>query len=387
MPDIYDNQRIKTIAFYLPQFHEIKENNDAWGKGFTEWTNVKKAKPLFEGHYQPRVPYGANYYNLLNQKVMEWQCELAKKYGLFGFCYYHYWFKGGKKLLEKPLESMLKNPKVDLPFCLSWANENWTRKWDGGDQEVIVEQDYGGIADWEIHFMYLLDFFRDKRYITINGRPLLLIYRPAEIPCIQEMLNYWLKRSVEEGLKGLCFFIQNGSAYFDTTFEMGLFSGQVKFEPFFSNDLLRRPDWSQKKRVINILKRMHLAKKFFGLRRRLRKKADEKKIATQTVMEYDKIWNTILQKNIDSFLIEGACVDWDNTPRTKIGYRMEGATPEKFGKYLGELFVKIKNNGELPVVFINAWNEWGEGAYLEPDERYGFRFLEKMQEANEHNLE
>lgn len=381
MPEICDGKDIKTIAFYLPQFHEIPENNAAWGKGFTEWTNVRKAQPLFEGHYQPRIPYEGKYYDLLEPGVLAEQAETAKKYGVYGFCYYHYWFKDGKKLLEKPLETMLQDKAVDMPFCLSWANENWTRKWDGGDREIIVAQDYGNQKEWEQHFLYLLDFFKDKRYITVEGKPLLVIYRPAEIPCIQEMLKFWQRRSREEGLKGLCFAVQNGSAYFDPGFDMGLFSWQIKFEPFFSHDLSKRPDWNRKKKVFRILKKLHLLNIALGIRKKMKKCEIKSENAVQTVMEYDVIWKTILQRNPDAFLLEGACVDWDNTPRTSTGYRMNGAEPDKFGKYMSQLCDKINTEKGMPVIFINAWNEWGEGAYLEPDERYGYRYLENLQQA------
>ena len=176
MAEILSDNKIKTIAFYLPQYHAIPENDKFWGKGFTEWINTKKATPLFEGHYQPKVPLNENYYNLLDDNVKIWQADLAKKYGVFGFCYYHYWFKDGKKLLEKPLEQMLKNKDVNIPFCMSWANENWSKRWDGGNQEIIAEQDYGTEDDWKKHLLYMVQFFKDERYITLNGDPVFLIY-------------------------------------------------------------------------------------------------------------------------------------------------------------------------------------------------------------------
>mgnify|MGYP000647609887 FL=1 len=149
-------------------------------KGFTEWVNTKKATPLFEGHYQPKVPLNENYYNLLDDNVKIWQADLAKKYGVFGFCYYHYWFKDGKKLLEKPLEQMLKNKDVNIPFCMSWANENWSKRWDGGNQEIIAEQDYGTEDDWKKHLLYMVQFFKDERYITLNGDPVFLFINPKK---------------------------------------------------------------------------------------------------------------------------------------------------------------------------------------------------------------
>ena len=384
MPDILENDRIKTIAFYLPQFHRIPENDDAWGKGFTEWTNVKKAEPLFEGHYQPRVPLGRNYYDLSDKQVLEEQSKTALEYGVWGFCYYHYWFGGGKKLLEKPVENMLRNEAVTIPYCLCWANENWTKKWDGGSSEIIAKQNYGTQQDWEKHFLYLIDFFRDKRYITLKGKPVLLIYRPAEIPCLQDMLVYWEKRSRESGLGGICFMVQNGSAYFDPRFEMGRFDYQVKFEPFFFFFFSGKKNWEKKKRAFSVMRKLHILNGVHKLYMKSKKNTEVQAQKTeQTVFDYDGVWSTILQKNPDDYLVEGACVDWDNTPRTRTGFRMEGAAPEKFGKYMSLLVRKIRDNRELPLIFINAWNEWGEGAYLEPDEKYGYSYLEELKKASD----
>ena len=239
MLEILENNKIKMIAFYLPQFHSIPENDRAWGKGFTEWTNIKKAVPLFEGHNQPRIPLNENYYNLLDSKTQVWQSELALKYGVYGFCYYHYWFKNGKKLLEKPLENMLQNKDIKIPFCISWANENWSKRWDGGNQELIAEQDYGNEQDWEMHFEYLLNFFKDERYITLGGKPVFLIYKPGEIPCLSEMLNYFDLKAKENGLKGICFMIQNPIYYFGYDFRWDKFDYLINFEPFFTYDYMR----------------------------------------------------------------------------------------------------------------------------------------------------
>ena len=166
---------MKVIAFYLPQFHTIPENDEWWGKGFTEWTNVKAAKPLFEGHVQPRIPLNNNYYNLLDDEVMEWQVELARQYGVYGFCFYHYWFDG-HMLLEKPMENMLNSDKINFPYCICWANENWTNAWTAnGDVKTLIKQTYGDREEWERHFSYLLDFFKDKNYIKENNKPLFVL--------------------------------------------------------------------------------------------------------------------------------------------------------------------------------------------------------------------
>ena len=192
----------KVIAFYLPQYHEIPENNVWWGEGFTEWTNVKKGKPLFKTHYQPKIPYGKKYYCLLDSKIQEWQSEIALEAGIYGFCYYHYWFNG-KLLLEKPAENMLKNSKIKIKFCMSWANEPWTKTWTGKNKEVLMPQRYGGEDEWRKHLEYLLPFFKDSRYILRNNRPVFLIYRAENVYKCDEMIKYWEKILIKEGFDGI----------------------------------------------------------------------------------------------------------------------------------------------------------------------------------------
>ena len=189
---------VRTIALYLPQFHEIPENNEWWGHGFTEWVNVKKAVPLFEGHQQPRIPLDNNYYDLSDVNVMRWQTELAKKYGIYGFCFYHYWFNG-KKLLEKPVDNYLEAKDIDFPFCICWANEHWTNKWATENDRVLIEQKYGGREQWKEHFDYLLPFFKDSRYIYQDGKPLFVLYRPELVTRRREMLEYWNQLALENG--------------------------------------------------------------------------------------------------------------------------------------------------------------------------------------------
>jgi len=193
---------MKIIAFYLPQFHNIPENDEWWGDGFTEWTNVKGAKPIYRGQQQPKVPLNKNYYNLLDDNVKIWQARLAKKYGIYGFCYYHYWFNG-KMLLQKPMEQMLKNSCVDIPFCICWANEPWTKAWVAEDRKVLIPQKYGERKEWKEHFEYLVPFFKDQRYIRIDDKPVIIIYRPKVISCVREMMQYWKELAVESGLNGL----------------------------------------------------------------------------------------------------------------------------------------------------------------------------------------
>lgn len=380
MSEILDGSGgIKPIAFYLPQFHAIPENDRAWGKGFTEWVNVRKAQPLTDGHYQPRVPYQGRYYNLLDRETKLWQAELAKAHGVFGFCYYHYWFKNGRKLLEQPAEQMLRDPGVDMPFCFSWANENWTRKWDGKEGEIIARQDYGREADWTAHFEYLLPFFQDPRYITLNGKPVLLIYKPEEIPCLADMLACWRNMAARHGLPGLCLMIQNPNWYYQPSYSLKGFDYQVKFQPFFGMG------WSAKKRVLlpaqrgvyRLCRLLRQENRFIRWTQGLRA-GRQGTAGGQTVLSYDEIWRRVLSSPTGKQYVEGAVTDWDNTPRTKTGYRFEGASPEKFGAYFGQLCRRIRKSGELPAVFVNAWNEWGEGAYLEPDEKYRCAYLEAL---------
>lgn len=230
---------MKVIAFYLPQFHSIPENDMMWGKGFTEWVNVKKSKPLFKGHYQPRKPLNDNYYNLLDDDIKKWQVNLAKEHGIYGFCFYHYWFNG-KKLLEKPVEQFLNNSNLDISFCLSWANEAWSKAWVSKSDEVLYEQEYGNEKNWEEHFTYLLPFFKDKRYIKENNKPLFIIYRPELIDCLNEMLDYLDKRAKECGFSGIAFAYQHVNFYLKKNKDDSRFSYNIEYEPAYSMSELRK---------------------------------------------------------------------------------------------------------------------------------------------------
>lgn len=357
-------KQIKVIAFYLPQFHAIPENDKWWGKGFTEWTNVKKARPLWNGHYQPKVPLNNNYYSLTDISTMEKQSKMAKKYGIYGFCYYHYWFGNGKKLLEKPVEKMLENKNVDMPFCFSWANENWSRNWDGGNKEIMVEQDYGGKESWENHLQYLLPFFKDRRYIKINGNPVFIIYKPELISNFEEMVKYWKERIVEYGFSSIIVMSQYPNVFKKENENINL-DYKIKFEPMYSNCHYQDKNIFQRK--ITAIK--------LGVRRK----------NGLTVRNYDKQWDYILNKEVrGGNIIPGAFVDWDNTARNIKGTAFVGASPKKFKGYFSELVSQV-NNGEYPTeyIFINAWNEWGEGCYLEPDEKNEYGYLEAIKEVLE----
>lgn len=372
MPEVNQDTDIKIVAFYLPQFHSIPENDQWWGKGFTEWVNTKKAVPQFPGHYQPRLPYGDNYYCLLDDSTFLWQADIAKKYGVYGFCYYHYWFKGGKKLLEKPIEQMLKNPDIDMPFCLSWANENWSRNWDGGNREVIMEQEYGDETEWEAHFQYLLSFFRDKRYIAVDGKPIFIIYKPGLIDRLEEMLAFFSARAIAEGLRGICFMFQHPYYYKAENYQPELFDYTINFEPGYTR-------FMEYGREMNGI----IARIMRRLKYHYRQLACGCKNISLTISSYDEDWDKILKRDpiLPDKTFPGAFVDWDNTPRNKNGITYIGAGPDKFEAYMTELIRLTKQKYHQQMIFVNAWNEWGEGAYLEPDQKYGYGYLEALKKA------
>lgn len=362
---------MKIITFYLPQFHEIRENNEWWGKGFTEWENVKNAKSFFKGHNQPRIPYNNNYYDLSNIQIMIEQSKLAKKYGIYGFCYYHYWFNG-KKLLEKPLEQMLDTPEVDIPFCLCWANETWTRTWADNNKTVLIEQTYGNEEIWRNHFNYLLNFFKDKRYIKNDGKPLLVIYRPYNIEKCKEMLSLWQQLAKENGLPGISFAYQDRK-YNHLTDKAGeMFDFGIEYQPQIAMDEEQHTIPIILNRIMNVIANKYPILKFKS---------------TYMTLDYDKLWKRVINKTpIDNKMIPGAFVDWDNTPRYKNrGSIITGITPEKFKKYLSIQIKRAKDVYNKNMLFLFAWNEWGEGGYLEPDTKNGYKMLEAIKEALEEN--
>ena len=342
----------KIIAFYLPQFHTFPENDEWWGKGFTEWTNTKKATPLYDNHYQPRTPLNENYYDLSKKEHIINQMDIAKKYNIYGFCYYHYWFSG-KLLMEKPIEIM-RNLEERINYCFCWANEPWTRSWDGLTNNIIMPQNYTGLEGWNNHFNYLEKFFTDEKYIKIDNKPVFIIYRSNNIPDFDKMVEYFNDRCISLGFSG----IEIIEEY--NTFQNSPIVSSNKtlyFEPMHTISFGR----SFFEKVFN-----KLSNKSFNKKRSLSIKR----------FSYDKIWKHILKKNNKkSTIIPGAFVDWDNTARRGAHSTIiTDATPEKFGKYLG--FLLDKTSSEY--VFINAWNEWAEGAYLEPDQKYKYSYLERL---------
>lgn len=352
---------MKIIAFYLPQYHQIPENDEWWGEGFTEWTNTKKAKPLFKGHNQPRIPLNENYYNLLDYKTQKWQINLAKQYGIYGFCYYHYWFNG-KMLLEQPMEKMLHDKTLDFPFCISWANEPWTRSWDGLTSEVIMPQEYSA-NDNERHFNYLLSFFKDQRYIKIDNKPLVLIYKLASMPNNGvSLINCWNELAKQNGFDGIYFVetlngVQKNPVSKDT--EAVLF-----FEPSYTvhHDIKKYERLFN--RLRNLPKSLLLGKLYFK------------------TLSYDLIWKKIIERQPlnNKTTFKGCFIDWDNTARKrKKAMIFNSVNPQKFGDNFRKLVIDYKEE----FLFVNAWNEWAEGTYLEPDCKNKYSYLEEISKSIE----
>ncbi len=357
---------MKLIAFYLPQYHRIPENDKWWGEGFTEWTNVKKAKPLFLGHNQPRVPLHHQYYNLLDDTVMEKQMRLAKKYGISGFCFYHYWFNG-RKLLEQPVEHLLLNRNAKLPFCMAWANEPWTKTWHGpgGEMEVLIRQQYGGQPEWEEHFNYLLRFFRDERYIKIDNKPMFLIYRSGSITRCKAMLQYWDQLAQRNGFAGL--YPVDMQTYRETKANRNAFAATVDFEPskWRRNETVQSTiliEW--KEAFMKYFYKTSLLNRFLCFR-----------------PNYDTVNREMLAAKHGKNEFRGVFVDYDDTARRgKRATIFRGSTPKKFEKYLKQTIQKSLEEGN-DYIFINAWNEWGEGNYLEPDIKHGYAYLHAVKNS------
>lgn len=379
---------MKIVALYLPQFHCIPENDKWWGKGFTEWVNVKKAKPLFEGHVQPKVPLNRNYYDLSDVEVMRWQAKIAKEHGVYGFCFYHYWF-GGKLLLEKPVEQFFKSD-IDLHYCISWANEHWTNQWVKSDFTVLMEQKYGGKKEWKEHFDYLLQFFKDPRYIKIDNRPVMTIYRPEIIDCRTEMIDYWNELAKENGFDGLCMVFQSSNYLVrQPNFDLSMFDYCGSYQPGLAFTKLRQEKQhfsylrDKKQAVLNFLeKHFRFDPGSLNLNLIYRKIAKKQSVLK---FDYDEVWNRVLNDpDIFKNVIPCAFTNWDNTSRHGMrGSVIIGGTPEKFENYLKQLILKAKKKYETDLMFIFAWNEWAEGGYLEPDEENGFGYLEAIKKALE----
>ena len=327
-------EKIKPIAIYLPQFHPIPENDKWWGKGFTEWTNVVKSTPLFEGHYQPHLPADLGFYDLRLEEARLAQEQMAKAFGIEGFCYYHYWFSG-KRILHEPLDRKLKNPKEDLPFMMCWANENWTRTWDGLDKQVLMEQNYSAQDDID-HLKYLIPFFKDSRYIKVNAKPVFIVYKPFLFPNAIETVRIWRKLAAEHGLElYLCHAVFSYHKGWDVLLEG--FDAAIDFEPFgirrksVFNEIERIkqsvPKASLSKRIVKKIKH-NLGYKDRSVKRLLNK------------LDYEFMIHGIKPLKEFSFkMFPNLVVGWDNSARRKNNPTLilDNATPELFEKWLLEV--------------------------------------------------
>jgi lipopolysaccharide biosynthesis protein len=336
----------RLVAFYLTQFHPTSENDSWWGKGFTEWTNVTKSNPLFEGHLQPHLPSDFGFYDLRVRETRLEQIAVAKQYGIDGFCYYYYWFSG-TRILNRPLDDMLADPESDMPFCLCWANENWTRRWDAADHEVLIAQKY--LPEDDMNFIKaLVPIFEDKRYIRVDGKPYLIVYRPQHIPDARHTVRIWREycRSIGLGEIHLCAALTHGNEDYA---KFGFDSG-VEFPPHN----LRSPN------VIN--QEINFYDAFQG-----------------AVIQYATIAQSYLDRTYGpSLVFKTVFPSWDNTART--GSRalvVLNGSPENYEYWLSSTIDQVRrSNNTAPLIFINAWNEWAEGCHLEPDRWFGHAFLQ-----------
>lgn len=353
---------MKVIANYLPQFHRIPENDKFWGEGFTDWVSCKKAVPLFEGHCQPKIPLNENYYSLDNIDSIRWQANLAKEYGISGFAIYHYWFHRGLNLLTKPAEIILENKDIDLEYFFLWDNNSWKKTWSaltGGASwtsdvskktEVMAELIYGDENEWKAHFEFLLPFFKDKRYIKKDGKPMFGLfntYKNFEI--IDKMYKYWDRLAKENGFNGIC--VLSREDYKQKQFEDRFI--YTPFAPITWRDYI----YQKMKRIVGKEK----IKKY----------------------DYDYLWKRILKtsKKRKASTILSGFVDFDDSPRRgENGNVVIGANPTKFKQNLKELLKIAQNNGS-EIVLLTAWNEWGEGCVLEPESKYGYGYLNAVKEA------
>lgn len=372
---------MNVFAMYLPQYHCIPENDAFWGKGFTDWVTVKKAKPLFNGHWQPRIPLGDNYYDLSEIKNIRWQARIAREYGVSGFGIYHYWFNNDTNILTKPAEIIKDHEDIDIDYFFAWDNGNWKRSWSnvqGNDwaplmedstqktsgPQILIPYVLGGKPDWKNHFEYLLTFFRDSRYLRIDGKPVFVIYNYS--PQIKLMADYWDELAQKSGLAGVCVIYRNierGKFIRKTIIPESEF--RYNYEPIFTG--WNSPTLFQ--RVRNRLYKEMGVRPQKGIRR----------------LNYDKVWNDILQNAAKKYneknIFHGGFVSYDDTPRRGVrGTIIEGASPEKFNRYFSKL-IEISEKQGKQYIFLTAWNEWGEGAYMEPDTRLKYKYLEALHDA------
>jgi len=349
----------RIIAFYLPQYHPIPENNAWWEPGFTEWFNVARARPMFRGHYQPRMPADLGFYDLRLPETRQAQAELARNHGVQAFCYWHYWF-GGRRILERPFTDVLVSKEPDFPFCLGWANETWTGIWHGLPNKILLAQIYPGIEDYKAHFDTVLPALSDPRYLTVDGKPLFYVFRPLGLPDPGQFTDLWRELALKAGLKGL-YLVGEGSrswnpvdAGFDAMVNTSLFN-VAAWRPWWHPRGRLRWEWKQ----------------FRGL---------------PTIFRYEDICERFVDDRIGPAphirshvpLLPG----WDNTPRSGLnGLVLHSSTPELFRRQVRRaLSIGASEPLEHRLVFLKSWNEWAEGNYMEPDLRFGHGYLEALRD-------
>ncbi|PKB17431.1 glycoside hydrolase family 99-like domain-containing protein [Flavobacterium sp. 5] len=350
-------KKARVIAFYLPQYHPIPENDKWWGKGFTEWTNVGKAKSLFKGHYQPRVPADLGYYDLRVPETRKAQADMARDYGIEGFCYWHYWFGNGKRLIERPFNEVVASGEPDFPFCLAWANETWKGFAHGlKNRNMLIEQLYPGIDDYTAHFYAVLPALQDKRYIKVNEKPLFLIYKALGFTDVSVFITLWQKLAKENGIKGIHFVAQTPNIE-DKAKILALGFDAINVVRMF--DFMKRRTF-----LVKALQRIRV--NVFNMPR---------------IFKYGHImkWFTGIEDS-DIDVIPCVFPNWDHTPRSgNEGLVFQDSTPELFEKHLSDVIDAVKKKpDDEKIIFVKSWNEWAEGNYMEPDLKYGMKYLEAM---------
>ena len=357
-----EDRKVRILAAYLPQFHPIPENDEWWGKGFTEWTNVGKAKPLFKGHYQPRVPADLGYYDLRLPEVRQQQADLAKEHGIEGFVYWHYWFGNGKRLLERPFNEVVQSGQPDFPFCLSWANHSWRDKQfsSEGTERMLIEQTYGGEPDYVLHFNTLLPAFQDKRYVRVHGKPVFQIYLPLDIPDVENFIAIWQREAKKNNLNGIHFV------------------GHTLDEEKAKTILEKGFD------AVNIVRLYHFHKQHFSIPERIWIKLKRLWLKQGSVFDYEKLYpyfSSSLDKQHNWY--PTILPNWDHSPRSgKRANIFINSNPDNFKKHVSQVLETVKHKDfENRIVFLKSWNEWAEGNYMEPDLKFGKGYLIALLEA------
>ncbi|HLM19114.1 MAG TPA: glycoside hydrolase family 99-like domain-containing protein [Acidimicrobiia bacterium] len=344
--------RVDVIAFYLPQFHPIPENDEWWGPGFTEWTNVASARRMFPGHYQPRVPGELGFYDLRLPETREAQAALAAQYGVTAFCYWHYWFGAGRRLLERPFDEVVQSGRPEFPFCLGWANQTWSGIWHGAPERTLIEQTYPGEDDHRAHFEALLPAFTDRRYFRVDGRPLFYVYDPTALPEAQRFLDLWRTWAVDAGLPGIYFIAQAWEGRRSSTADFDAFANEkVPSRTVRRRDLLRR----------------------LG-----------RKLGVAPVHSARAFVETMPLGTVDAPSAPIVVPGWDNTPRSGAqGVVLHPPNPAVFEEQVASAVAHVvaPNHNGPRLVLVKAWNEWAEGCYLEPDRRFGRAYLEALQQG------